>query len=67
MKKNSEIVFRNEWYKIFKDSVVDKRENSFPEYYVIHFEQESVASVIINKKKKFCLLKQLDILRMRSV
>lgn len=51
-RKSREIVLKNKWYKVFKDNIEDIRGNIFPEYYVIDFEQQSVASLILNKKNE---------------
>lgn len=52
-------VFENSWYKIFLDDVETKNKIHFSNYYVIDFSNESVATVITNKKGEILFVKAL--------
>lgn len=52
-------VFENPWYKIYLDDITTKDKARFPNYYVIDFPNESVATVITNNKGQILFVKAL--------
>ena len=59
IRNSRKTVFENNWYKIYLDDVTTNNKDRFPSYYVIDFSNESVATVITNKKGEVLFVKAL--------
>lgn len=52
IRNSREVLLENEWFHVYLDNITTKNGFNFPNYYVIDFQKESVATVIQNEKQE---------------